>query len=152
MTPGPKPHPVPQASVTDSPAIHVQSEEPAEPFWRAITVVGLFFLAVTIAAAIGGPVLLMLMFWSPWLLFLLVIALVGGWLVLVPLAAIPILLLVAIAVGICLLNDRRRARRRAADPDAVDYADLDDDEASPIDLEPSPVDAPSPVDEPDEKP
>jgi sec-independent protein translocase protein TatC len=64
----------------------------------------------------------------------------------------PILLLVAIAVGICLLNDRRRARRRAADPDAVDYADLDDDEASPIDLEPSPVDAPSPVDEPDEKP
>ena len=64
----------------------------------------------------------------------------------------PILLLVAIAVGICLLNDRRRARRRAADPDAVDYADLDDDEASPIDLEPSPVDAPSPIDEPDEKP
>ena len=60
----------------------------------------------------------------------------------------PILLLVAIAVGICLLNDRRRARRRAADPDADDYDDLDDDEASPLDLEPSPVDAPSPIDEP----
>jgi sec-independent protein translocase protein TatC len=54
----------------------------------------------------------------------------------------PILLLVAIAVGICLLNDRRRARRRAADPDAVDYGELDDDEASPIDLEPSPIDEP----------
>ncbi len=42
----------------------------------------------------------------------------------------PILLLVAIAVGICLLNDRRRARRRAADPAFTDYDDLDDDEAS----------------------
>ena len=88
MTPGPKPHPVPQASVTDSPAIHVQSEEPAEPFWRAITVVGLFFLAVTIAAAIGGPVLLMLMFWSPWLLFLLVIVALGAWLLVKTVAAV----------------------------------------------------------------
>jgi sec-independent protein translocase protein TatC len=49
----------------------------------------------------------------------------------------PILILVAIAVGIALLNDRRRARRHASD---VDFHDLDDDEASPIDLEPSPID------------
>lgn len=64
----------------------------------------------------------------------------------------PILLLVAIAVGICLLNDRRRARRRAADPDAIDYGELDDDEASSIDLEPSPIDDAGPIDEPEKKP
>lgn len=54
----------------------------------------------------------------------------------------PILILVAIAVGIALLNDRRRARRRASDPAYAELADLDDDEASPIDLEPSPIDEP----------
>ncbi len=44
----------------------------------------------------------------------------------------PILLLVAIAVGICVLNDRRRARRRASEPD---YSSYDDDEMSPLDPE-----------------
>ena len=44
----------------------------------------------------------------------------------------PILLLVAIAVGICVLNDRRRARRDGAEPD---YASYDDDEMSPLDPE-----------------
>lgn len=41
----------------------------------------------------------------------------------------PILVLVAIAVGVCLLNDRRRARRKGAEPD---YSALSDDEASPL--------------------
>lgn len=41
----------------------------------------------------------------------------------------PILLLVVIAVAVCLMNDRRRARRRGTEPD---YAELDDDEMSPI--------------------
>jgi sec-independent protein translocase protein TatC len=64
----------------------------------------------------------------------------------------PILLLVAIAVGIALLNDRRRARRRAPEDD---FSDLDDDEASPVDLQPSPIEEPSPIDgglTPDERP
>ena len=43
----------------------------------------------------------------------------------------PILVLVGIAVVVCLLNDRRRARRRrGSEPD---YASLDDDEISPLD-------------------
>jgi len=42
----------------------------------------------------------------------------------------PVLLLVAIAVGISVLNDRRRARRKGAEPD---YAEYDDDEMSPLD-------------------
>ena len=44
----------------------------------------------------------------------------------------PILLLVAVAVGICVLNDRRRAKRRGAEHD---YSDYDDDELSPLDDE-----------------
>lgn len=44
----------------------------------------------------------------------------------------PIVILYFIAVGIALLNDRRRRR---ADPDA----ELDDDEASPLDLTPETV-------------
>lgn len=48
----------------------------------------------------------------------------------------PILVLVGIAVLVCLLNDRRRARRRRLRGD-IDYDTLSDDEASPIaDLDP----------------
>ncbi len=42
----------------------------------------------------------------------------------------PMLLLVVAAIGISLLNDRRRARRRGSEPD---YDSFDDDEASPLD-------------------
>jgi sec-independent protein translocase protein TatC len=52
--------------------------------------------------------------------------------------AAPICLLYFLALGICVLNDRRRAR---GNPDA----ELDDDEASEIDLTPEPVDAIEPV-------
>lgn len=41
--------------------------------------------------------------------------------------AIPVLLLVAVAYGICLLNDRARRRSRAED-----YADLPDNDLSPL--------------------
>ncbi|MFJ3664367.1 twin-arginine translocase subunit TatC [Streptomyces sp. NPDC090119] len=44
----------------------------------------------------------------------------------------PIVVLYFIAVGIALLNDRRRER-------AEESAELDDDEASPLDLRPEPV-------------
>ncbi|WP_459642030.1 twin-arginine translocase subunit TatC [Kineococcus sp. NUM-3379] len=42
--------------------------------------------------------------------------------------AVPLIILFGIAVGICLLNDRRRARR-SAEPD---YSTLDDDSASAL--------------------
>ncbi|MFF4602297.1 twin-arginine translocase subunit TatC [Streptomyces sp. NPDC001339] len=54
------------------------------------------------------------------------------------LLASPIVLLYFGAVGVCLLNDRRRRR---ADPDA----ELDDDEASELDLTPSEVGEIEPV-------
>lgn len=41
----------------------------------------------------------------------------------------PILLLMCIAIGVCMLNDRRRARRRGIEPD---YDDWSDDEVSPL--------------------
>lgn len=80
-------------------------------WWRWIIMMVLLFAAV--ATPTGDPINLMLL-------------------------AVPILMLVAIAVGICLLNDRRRARKRRAD--GVDYSTLDDDEASPLDETPSLLD------------
>jgi sec-independent protein translocase protein TatC len=44
----------------------------------------------------------------------------------------PMLILLSIAIGICLLNDRRRARKRGADGN---YEEWDDDEISPLDLD-----------------
>ena len=41
----------------------------------------------------------------------------------------PILFLMCLAIGVCMLNDRRRARRRGVEPD---YDDWSDDEASPL--------------------
>jgi sec-independent protein translocase protein TatC len=53
--------------------------------------------------------------------------------------AFPMVGLYLVAVGICYLNDRRRLRRNP-------FAELDDDEASPLD------DAPLPVDDADDLP
>ncbi len=64
----------------------------------------------------------------------------------------PMLLLILIAFGIAVLNDRRKARRGG-----IDYDLLDDDEASPIG-DPdgvdgvTPIDAPDPIDGPDDDP
>jgi sec-independent protein translocase protein TatC len=88
-------------------------------WWRWIILTVMLFAAV--ATPTGDPINLMLL-------------------------AGPILLLVALAVGIALLNDRRRDRRRARRGE--DFGDLDDDEISPLDLEPSPIDEPSRIDEP----
>ena len=57
----------------------------------------------------------------------------------------PILLLVSIAVGIALLNDRRRRRK----PGAIDYSSFDDDEMSPID-DPESVNEPDAIDHEDD--
>lgn len=53
----------------------------------------------------------------------------------------PVTVLYFGAVGIALLNDRRKARRRAADPDFG----LSDDEASSLDLTPEPIESTAPV-------
>ncbi|MCZ3386794.1 MAG: twin-arginine translocase subunit TatC [Actinomycetia bacterium] len=63
----------------------------------------------------------------------------------------PMLVLMLVAFGICLLNERRRARR-STEPD---YTDLDDDEASPMSGpdglgEASPIDAAEPITDPDD--
>ncbi|GAA2437911.1 twin-arginine translocase subunit TatC [Streptomyces macrosporus] len=55
--------------------------------------------------------------------------------------ALPIVLLYFAAVGVCLVNDRRRRRK---DP----YAGLSDDEASPLDHTPEAVGAIEPVEAP----
>jgi len=49
--------------------------------------------------------------------------------------ATPIAALMLIAFVICWVNDRRRARR-----EATALAELGDDEISPLDLTPSPID------------
>ncbi len=50
------------------------------------------------------------------------------------LLAVPIMLLIFIAMGIASLNDRRRRRRTS------DYDEWEDDETSPLDASPSPID------------
>jgi sec-independent protein translocase protein TatC len=88
-------------------------------WWRWIIVSVLVFAAI--ATPTGDPINLMLL-------------------------AGPILALVMLAVGIALLNDKRRARRKAAT--GADFSALDDDETSPLDMTPSPLDTdPSPLDE-----
>ncbi len=85
-------------------------------WWRAI------LLAIFVFAAIATPT------GDPWNMTLL---------------AAPIALLMALAVGFCLLNDRRKERRRATEG----YGQWDDDEASLI--EPSGDDlitSPEPID------
>ena len=82
-------------------------------WWRWIVISVLVFAAV--ATPTGDPINLMLL-------------------------AGPMLLLVVVAVGIALLNDRRRARRRVAM--GSDFSDLSDDEISPLDHRPSPLDEP----------
>jgi sec-independent protein translocase protein TatC len=74
-------------------------------WWRWIVISVLVFAAV--ATPTGDPINLMLL-------------------------AAPIMLLVAIAVGIALINDRRRARRRRRAGE-VDYSEYADDEISPLD-------------------
>ena len=80
-------------------------------WWRWIIVAVILFAAI--ATPTGDPINLMLL-------------------------AGPILLLVAVAVGVCLLNDRRRARRRVRNGEA-DFSQYDDDETSPLDDGPSDI-------------
>ena len=74
-------------------------------WWRWIVILVAIFAAV--ATPTGDPINM---------------ALLGG----------PILILVIVATGVCLLNDRRRARRQSRA--GLDFSQLGDDEASSLDL------------------
>ncbi len=80
-------------------------------WWRWIIILVMLFAAV--ATPTGDPINLLLL-------------------------AGPILLLIAIAVAVSLVNDKRRKRKGSF----VDYSEFDDDEASPIEA-PIPIDEPS---------
>lgn len=106
-------------------------------FLRTVVVFGvgfltpLFIVALNFAGILSGK---RLVSWWRWIIFIVFIfaavATPTGDPINLILLAGPILLLVSIAVGIALLNDRRRARRKGAEPD---YDDWDDDQASPLD-------------------
>lgn len=57
--------------------------------------------------------------------------------------ALPMLVLYYIAAGLSLLTDRRRRNQRI---DGVDYGDLDDEEASPLNYTTRPLDEPDDID------
>jgi sec-independent protein translocase protein TatC len=103
-------------------------------FIRMVIVFGVGFLAPLIlvllnfAGVLAGQRLLS---WWRWIIFITFIfaavATPTGDPINMMLLAVPILLLMSLAIGICLLNDRRRARKGR-----VEYADWDDDEVSPL--------------------
>jgi sec-independent protein translocase protein TatC len=107
-------------------------------FIRTIIVFGVGFLLplllvlLNFAGILAGKRLLS---WWRWIIFLVFIfaavATPTGDPINLILLAGPILLLMSLAIGIAILNDRRRAKRNPS------WAmDLDDDEASPLDVEP----------------
>lgn len=115
-------------------------------FLRTIIVFGVGFLVplllvlLNFAGVLSGKRLLS---WWRWIvisvvLFAAIATPTGDPINLVLLAG-PIMVLVMIAVGISLLNDRRRARRRS--PDQLALADLEDDEASPEPLPSTDIDS-----------
>lgn len=105
-------------------------------FIRMILVFGIGFLAPLLIVLLNFAGILTgkrLVSWWRWIIFTIFIfsavATPTGDPINLVLLAAPILVLVMIAVGIALLNDKRRARRN---PAAVDYSTLDDDEISPL--------------------
>jgi len=106
-------------------------------FLRTVIVFGvgfltpLFIVALNFAGILSGK---RLVSWWRWIIFIVfifaAIATPTGDPINLALLAGPILLLVAAAVGIALLNDRRRAKRGLLGPD---YSEWDDDEVSPLD-------------------
>ena len=103
-------------------------------FIRMVIVFGVGFLAplmlvlLNFAGVLTGKRLLS---WWRWIIFatfiFAAVATPTGDPINMLLLAGPILALMCIAIGVCLANDRRRARRGQ-----VDYDEWDDDEASPL--------------------
>ena len=109
-------------------------------FIRTVIVFGAGFLTPLLIVTLNFAGILTgkrLMSWWRWIIFIVfifaAIATPTGDPINLVLLAGPILMLVVIAVGIALLNDRRRARRGLGEPD---YGEWDDDQASPIDENP----------------
>ncbi len=108
-------------------------------FLRTVLVFGIGFLVplllvlLNFAGIISGRRLLG---WWRWIIVIVMVfaavATPTGDPINMTLLGAPILVLVAGAIGVSLLNDRRRARRRRAAGD-LDYDALDDDAASPLD-------------------
>ena len=106
-------------------------------FIRMVLVFGVGFLAPLMIVLLNFAGILTgkrLLSWWRWIVFTIFIfsavATPTGDPINLVLLAAPILLLVMIAVGISLLNDKRRARKSSK---YQDFTQLDDDEISPLD-------------------
>jgi sec-independent protein translocase protein TatC len=105
-------------------------------FLRTILIFGVGFLVPLILVLLNFAGILTgarLISWWRWIIFTVfifaAIATPTGDPINLMLLAGPVLLLVVLAICVCVLNDRRRARKRRNDPD---FADLDDDEVAPL--------------------
>jgi sec-independent protein translocase protein TatC len=122
-------------------------------FIRTVLVFGVGFLVPLLLVLLNFAGVLSarrLISWWRWIIFIVfvfaAVATPTGDPVNLALLAGPMLLLVAVAIFVAWLNDRRRARRRKADPDLGTWAD---DETSPLpepEHDPS-DDVPSPLDD-----
>jgi sec-independent protein translocase protein TatC len=108
-------------------------------FIRMVVVFGVGFLVPLLLVVLNFAGVLTgrrLLSWWRWIIMIVVIfgavATPTGDPVNLMLLSIPILVLVAIAVVVCLINDRRRSRRKQAALAQDGLADLDDDEVSPL--------------------
>lgn len=106
-------------------------------FIRMVIVFGVGFIAPLLLVLLNFAGILTgkrLMSWWRWIIFgtfiFAAVATPTGDPINMLLLAGPVLLLMAVAIGVCVGNDRRRARRRRGEPD---YSEWDDDEASPLD-------------------
>lgn len=123
-------------------------------FLRTVIVFGVGFLTPLLIVTLNFAGVLSgkrLVSWWRWIIFTVFIfaavATPTGDPINLALLAGPILLLVVIAIGISLLNDKRRARKGLLEPD---YQQWDDDEASPLDTNPSDI-SESDIPQPDDR-
>ncbi len=105
-------------------------------FLRTMLVFGVGFLAPLLLVLLNFAGVLSaqrLISWWRWIIFIVflfaAVATPTGDPINLMLLAGPMLLLVGLAIAVCSLNDRRRARRRQGE---LDYDELDDDEISPL--------------------
>ena len=113
-------------------------------FIRTVVVFGVGFLMplmlvlLNFAGVLTGQRLIS---WWRWIIFVVFIfaavATPTGDPINLVLLAGPMLILIVIAIGVCLLNDRRRARRRGNESQ---YDAWDDDEISPLNLDVDEID------------